>query len=391
MNSLIIKNFGPIRDLQVEIRPITLFIGPQGCGKSTVSKVFTIVQDAQWALDILQKKDSVFEAFDKFSISEFFQKETYIRYKGDDYPYDVIYEQGTFHVKAPSKVSSRKLEKILLEAIAKSNKGLLARIGISEKELPQLQNMYSELLRANARFVLYVPAERNLIGNLSQYIMNFILADIPLNGSLKEYISIYERAKAKISTYDAPFLNVRYMQENNEERLYVSENQHISFQAGSSGVQSVLPMLMVINYSRTVKCFDCFVIEEPEQNLFPKNQLDLLQLLLSYKARYIFTTHSPYLLSALNVLLLAGKLTKQGNIPKEEISKVVSEDVFLDSENVAVYSINQSSDKANVTNLIDSKTGLVNVNSLDGVSEVIAEQFNQLMSIAMKYSKGNKK
>lgn len=387
MNTLEIKNFGPIRDVNVVIRPLTVFIGQQGCGKSTISKVYTICQDVQWVLDVLQGKDTIIEPFEKLGISEFFQKDTFIRYTvEEDYPYEIQFDKAKFSVKNKSHLSDEKFKASLLYIISESNKALLSRIGITESELSKLPNQYSALLRANARLVLYVPAERNLIGNLSPFIMNLMLADIPLNGSLKEYMSIYERAKAKYPSFDVPFLSVRFTQESGKEKLYISENKAISFYAGSSGIQSVLPMLMVIKYSCDINCFNCFVIEEPEQNLYPMNQYALLRSLLSYRSRYILTTHSPYLLAALNVFLLAGNLVKDDRF-KEEVYNIIPENETLNPDDVAVYAINKLQNEPNLINLIDSKTGLIDVNSLDGVSEYISDIFDQLMRVKMNKTK----
>ena len=64
-----------------------------------------------------------------------------------------------------------------------------------------------------------------------------------------------------------------------------------------------------------------FVIEEPEQNLFPDTQCELLYFLLSClnhgKAhRAIITTHSPYILYALNNCILANIV--RDDVPEEE-------------------------------------------------------------------------
>ena len=42
---LIVRNFGPVNNLDIEIRPLTLFIGTQGSGKSTISKLLTICRE----------------------------------------------------------------------------------------------------------------------------------------------------------------------------------------------------------------------------------------------------------------------------------------------------------------------------------------------------------
>ena len=45
MERLILKNFGPIPELDIELKKINLFIGEQGVGKSTIAKVLTCVRD----------------------------------------------------------------------------------------------------------------------------------------------------------------------------------------------------------------------------------------------------------------------------------------------------------------------------------------------------------
>ena len=56
---LVVRNFGPITNLDIEIRPLTLFIGTQGSGKSTVAKLLTICRDLRWWLRILDEDDVI--------------------------------------------------------------------------------------------------------------------------------------------------------------------------------------------------------------------------------------------------------------------------------------------------------------------------------------------
>jgi len=43
MDRLIVKNFGPLKDVDIELNKINLFIGENGSGKSVLAKIITIV------------------------------------------------------------------------------------------------------------------------------------------------------------------------------------------------------------------------------------------------------------------------------------------------------------------------------------------------------------
>ena len=42
---MIIKNFGPIENIEIELKKINIFIGEQGVGKSTIAKLYSCMQD----------------------------------------------------------------------------------------------------------------------------------------------------------------------------------------------------------------------------------------------------------------------------------------------------------------------------------------------------------
>ena len=41
MARLIVRNVGPIKDVDIELRKVNVFMGPQGCGKSTLAKIIS--------------------------------------------------------------------------------------------------------------------------------------------------------------------------------------------------------------------------------------------------------------------------------------------------------------------------------------------------------------
>lgn len=46
------RNFGPVKDATVELKPFLVFIGAQGTGKSTIAKLLSIFQDKLWYMSI---------------------------------------------------------------------------------------------------------------------------------------------------------------------------------------------------------------------------------------------------------------------------------------------------------------------------------------------------
>ncbi len=45
MYRLVVKNFGPLKDIDIELKKINLFIGENGSGKSVLAKLVTTLTD----------------------------------------------------------------------------------------------------------------------------------------------------------------------------------------------------------------------------------------------------------------------------------------------------------------------------------------------------------
>jgi hypothetical protein len=83
------------------------------------------------------------------------------------------------------------------------------------------------------------------------------------------------------------------------------------------------------------------VIEEPELNLFPETQQKLIYELISdatnSENQITITTHSPYILFALNNCILGGLV--RDNIPEEDRPTFESYPSWIDPKLVSVYEI----------------------------------------------------
>ena len=41
MVHLVVRNIGPIKDIELDLNKVNLFMGPQSCGKSTLAKIIS--------------------------------------------------------------------------------------------------------------------------------------------------------------------------------------------------------------------------------------------------------------------------------------------------------------------------------------------------------------
>ncbi len=386
MNRIKIHNFGPIRDVDIELSKFMTFIGPQGVGKSTIAKLLTIFSDVLWWRMVCDN-DNPMSEFKKMGIDKYFSPDTTIDYYGRDGEY-LCYKDSKFSISMKN-LSSEEVSLLCKAMIVSSMEERLKKFDIDIKNLTtdKTAGKYRKFMRAYLRFICYIPAERNLAGAISSSLANIILSKTPLPNTLLEYISLFERAKNHYSTYDASFLGIKYEQDKGADciSLIGNNDKSLPLEACSSGIQSVLPMLMVMDYAREDKCFDTFIVEEPEQNLFPINQREILNRLISLTHKkdcrsVIINTHSPYILSALNVSMLAAKLSSMEQY-KSDVAKIVPPQYHINSSDVSVFSLGE---EPFCKSIIDKKTGLVSINDLDVLSEAIGSDFNRLYQLYLK-------
>ena len=139
-----------------------------------------------------------------------------------------------------------------------------------------------------------------------------------------------------------------------------------------------------------------FFIEEPEQNLFPMSQKDLVLNIVKHiisanrneKARQrsmvVITTHSPYVLSVMNVLMAEAKLyDKHYENYIEGVDDVVDYDCYMPSDYYSAYFIN---DNGTFNNLIDSELPMISGLELDGVSDWVEERISKVNEFIYRVS-----
>lgn len=358
-----IKNTNSLEGGFIRFEGLTVFIGDQGTGKSTLAKLFSTLSWIEKALfreDFTPKYISQYKRFQKQlefqKIDQYLKANSYIEYVGD--AFTIKYDKGKVKIKAqPAKK-------------------------IKNYDFPK---------------IMYVPAERNFVSTIDR---PDLIKRLPM--TIFSFLEEYEYAKRTLKgTIKLPIQGVtfEYRRQNKKSWImgedYNGEAYKLDLLAASSGFQSLVPMYLVteslsniiaekksakneltferakkfneelerilanskldeeakqilieqklrtINYTSFVN-----IVEEPEQNLFPTSQKNILFALFkntnkNENNKLILTTHSPYVINYLTLAIKAFSLkNKLSEEQIKQLNTIVPIHAAMDSNRVAVYQIN---------------------------------------------------
>lgn len=350
MKRLVIKNVGPIRQVDIKLNRFNFFIGPQSSGKSTVAK---ILSSCMW----LEK-----EVLTTLNDKVIADGAAFVRLVEGFHKIEGYFGDGSFVQYDTDFIS----------------------IMYSDKDIKITRNENEDYHREK---ICYIPAERN-IATLPE-LQGFEFGHTNLRSFLFDWFNAREFFVAGNKT-DVLNLGMKYFydseQPRQKDRIEQVDGQayQIALSSASSGLQSLTPLLVMLQYytdeyfrsynekksfatdtkfknavesllnefnknkeknnfkyeeqpnlahevgiknfieylqtqllsTKILSTFSrlmvphktSFIIEEPEQNLYPSTQMDLLDLVVELcngekKHHCTITTHSPYILNQLNLLV----------------------------------------------------------------------------------------
>jgi len=343
-DKLIVRDFGPIKNAELDIKKTTVLIGPQGSGKSTLAKLVAIFNS------IKNGEENLIELLSKYSISR--------KYVNNQ----TVLEKRRVVDSFSREISYRDLK--LNYNFASSSTGIKAK--------------YFDDLKH-----FYIPAERTFLPLFIDSIFDLLTQEASIPSFILEFAREYSVAKKKINSLLVTYLDVSYKNENGNDYISNGESGDILLSESASGYQSIFPMKLVIE-NNINRVGNFFIIEEPELNLYPSTQknlvYDLTKKCIKRDGQLLMTTHSPYVLSSLNNLLFAYKVAQKHPEQAEEIAKIIPKESWLNPEDFAAYFVSDGT----VRSITSLTTGLIAENELDGVSEDIGDEFDALMEIYSK-------
>jgi len=357
MLHLVVKNFGVLKDIDIELNKINLFIGDNGSGKSVLAKLITIVTN--------EVPENFLNQFKKFNI-DFITNKTVIVFKEDEKKLLHI-ENNKLKYHYPSNYKDNILKQL---QVKNPNNATISELKAYIEILDGLESQY-------------IPAERNLISIFNQSISNIISAKIPLPDTLLKFSSEYNKARKKIKELN--LLNMKYVNKNGNDVIYYDDNNYLPLENSSSGMQTALPLYLTLKYFSS--SYSHVIIEEPELNLFPKTQIETIKYIIettTTNSSYLMT-HSPYILSILNVLLFAYKASNTNVTLKEKISTIIPKKQQINPEDFSAYIIENGISK----NIKGKTTGMIQENAIDDIGDMIDDEFSELMEIYSKFKNDN--
>lgn len=387
MNYLKIRNFGPIKNATIELKPFLVLTGGQGTGKSTIAKLLCIFQDYYWYVSILEDNDTVEVLFLEYGISEYFNKNTYIEYSCNDI--FITYQDSRFSFKHREIIGRDKLLSYYGDKIS----GKICSLLLSQELLTE--DLLEKFLDKNLPFIksycassLYIPTGRNIAATFSSALSTMIDSQISFDPEFIRFINYFERARKQFRVYSLPEMeDVTYLYEKKKEGIIIPQEDDIKtlpLSECSSGLQSLLPMVMTMDYCINEHMFDSYIVEEPEQNLSPSEQLAVLKHIISGMKKcnntvsHVITTHSSYLLSGINISLIAGRVAQHPEY-SEETEKILSSEYHLSPGSVAAYVLG---DKDNYCkDIINPQINTIDQNYLDTTSAIIGQEFGKLYKL----------
>lgn len=414
MKHLIIHNVGPIKEVDIELKRFNFIIGPQSSGKSTIAKILSTCEWIEKEVETTRNEHAIGNGENYRTLVEGF-------HKMEDY-----FDQG--------KESFVSYSTDFIE-ICYEHKELKVHL---KREVPY-----------HRQKICYIPAERNMVTlpELKGFEFN--------TTNLRSFLFDWYRAREYYSPQNKTNvlgLGVQYyydaeMATKNDRIQHVNgQTYDISLSNSSSGLQSLTPLLIMLQYytdqyfqeydfknsfeqnskskqlrlaltrevalsqykpgfkeeevAQLVKQFNdalhrhdkraedifrsyeeacdrllipnrtTFIIEEPEQNLYPFTQVALIEAIVKLcsngrKHGCTITTHSPFVLNYLNVLIV-------------RYYKNVADSVKLDPMELGVFGTNDG----RLSDLMqyNPKTGENSVNAEDLV-EAMRDMYTQYRQI----------
>lgn len=425
-----IKNIGPIKEVSFDLNKINVFMGPQSSGKSTIAK---IVSFCSWyeknAILHTSNRPNFFDELISFHNLEetYFSDTSEIQYESDicklNFKWkwkDTTKNRVDYHLKEGHVFRNRKISYIpaernfvTLQGLGKYNEtrdnilSFMYDWFMAKKELTQ-NNSFPMPIAGLGDVAYYYDKETDIDKVEIDHDRNIKLnhASSGLRSSIPllvvfNYImiSIYKSKRAKTPFEIIDFEEkLQFITTESQDMTEEVKSRMLKLKTSIDDMISSLPQIISSDdKNRTLMSiqeqmanilgyysdyhYSQVIIEEPELNLFPKTQQDLIYYMLeilnmSDKGhQLILTTHSPFILFALNNCMMGGLVGN--NIPTDKAKTLPSFNSWVNPNEVSIYEIHEGGIRC-----IQDEDGIIEDNYLN---QAYQENSNEYLTMLNYY------
>ena len=415
MTHITIKNVGPIKHVELDLNKINVFMGPQSSGKSTIAKIISYCSwyEKNYILESKPLKDFYSELLEFHNLEDtYFCDDSYIEYKSKNF--HIVFNGSdkknitkTVSVGSQNVFRNEKIEYIPAERNVVAIPGIGEYNKANNNILGFLYEWY-ESKREKKKESPYVLPLKTL-GNISYYYTqeddadHLILEDgkeIKLQHSSSGLLSItpllvvFDYMTNAIfikERIQPPFeiinMNAKVKAFNNQDlwekyQSYVKSANEMIKSNNPQVIEQIKTMekstIEVLGYDSDYN-YSKIIIEEPELNLFPNTQQELIYYMLSVlnsddkTHQLVLTTHSPYILFSLNNCMMGGLV--KNKISKKDKLDFASHNAWIDPKKVSIYEIHDGELKS-----IQDEDGIIEDNYLNKAYKENSAEYLSLLN-----------
>ncbi len=364
---LVINEYGPIRNAELDFAPMMVFTGNSNLGKSYVNYLwyyfissFTPVVLSEFMAPKMVADEDVEEiSFKKDDLRLWINRhaESFLQKLLNDNSL-VCNVNFIFDIEDEINI---KVEKVIAQRGNNAEDYVLYRVSINETEAMVFPDFFGlkdaavytlsgylqqKLFGSSYKAVILPPARGSLVGE------NFSVKDkvSRSSGLYANFLQDYDFALRSVwgSGSDEQFFNARIKKlvggelktKEGIQYLELPTGRSLPLSAAASSIRELSPLLFFLknHYGTNVS----FCLEEPEAHLHPQMQVDVADMLaICLNKGYLFqiTTHSDYMMQRFNQLFKLGALKEKDNNLFEEYAQKnsLNKDTYLDKNIVKGY------------------------------------------------------
>ena len=420
MRKLTVKNFSVIKEAELEFGKITVLIGPQSSGKSLICKLAYFFEQrvSELVLDGVRKAASLYET-EKQII------ESFLSYFPEDNIEQTIF-QIQYQMGSSFSISVGMSDAFPSPYLEWKDKDFIRHFNNWQSNDPKRPPSHNSDRRREFMSgtdtgpmpiesdSVYIPTGRAFFStpnkgfaalstkNLDWITDRFATEFDADYRDLRESYQTKHLVLREVGNHSMEILKGRVVKEDGEllfESVENGKKRKRAFQILSSGTLELLPILNILAQVAKNTGFPIqpnmpsppigmVFAEEPELGVFPETQYQFAKLIASlvnsqslWKS-FCITTHSPYIMTAFNTLIEAGRV---GGVPgnREKVSSVIPEKYWIKEGDFKAYAIKNGK----LISIFKSEAeypegeGMIDGDYLDGVSDQLGKEFDRLLDI----------